>query len=182
MPNRFPWTWPNPFRKDTPERRSGGEYERLLTQALHDAASGSADSAMPGSVATAAGFIARGFAAAEPSGIGAVLYPPSVRSRIAWDLAAYGDSLWQLRNGRLQLVRSYTIRGGTYYHSGVALQDTVHFRVFTGNDGRGYGTLQAGANLYKTAADLERSLRYEARAPTGHILPVGRTDGFEGSR
>ena len=130
--------------------------------------------------AVAATLLCDCFAMAEVSGRHASYFPMDVLQTLAEELVLYGDSVWRVRDGRLDWV------GADNYATNKAGQYWVDGRSYTGRllhvryrmdrmTGRGVSPLGASPLFKNITRQLDRRAEEEAKIPVAHVMPFPQT-------
>lgn len=155
-------------------------YTEIVTQALVDAAAGSAGDGYVHALEIAGGALSRAFTAAQVSGPGAGAFTPWVMAQIGRALIEAGDAIWYKVGMSIRRADNYDIRpDGTYslnLTSGVMELNpnrVVHVRWNVDYDtGRGLGPLTQARQLRLLMQRLEMSMSDELNASVGYLLPI----------
>lgn len=168
-------------------------YTEIVTQALVDAAAGSAGDGYVHALEIAAGALSRAFTAARVSGPGAAAFDPWIMAQIGRTLTECGEAVWYRSGAMIRRADNYDIRtDGTYslnLNSGVMELNprrVVHVRWNVDFDTqRGVGPLTQARQLRQIMQRLEMSMSDELQASVGYLLPIpddGQSDTVENLR
>lgn len=154
-------------------------------------------------VEACAGIWASGFSAAKPSA-GDAMITPAVLARLGRELLLRGQALWiiEVQDGALELVPAsiehvtgsaapstwrYTVKteiptrdGSSAITRSLSADQVVHCRINANPAWQGNSPLGSAGLTAKLAANLERSIGYEAGTVAGYVLPMP-TDGQDDS-
>ena len=169
------------FRRQEPEPEPEQRgYTDVITNALIEA---SADTAADGYLAAleiAAGQLSRAFASASISGAGATAFRVDVMAQIGRSLVEAGEAVWVRQGQRLVRGLQYTILPDGRYQA-----ETPFGQIIVGADRafhatwnldvmsrRGVAPLTTARQLRDLGLKLEGSMRDEAGAAVGYLLPI----------
>ena len=157
-------------------------YTDAITQAIIAAA---ADAAADGYVAgleVAAGQLSRAFASATLEGPEAELLTPEIMAQIGRQLVEHGEAVWFRIGRRLERAIGYTINDRTRAYTlelrnsrsvVVPMDRTLHVRWnVEPTTLRGVAPLATARTLRQLLGKLEVSMRDEANAAVGYLLPM----------
>ena len=166
-------------------------YTELVSQALFDAAAGTANDGYTAALEIASGGLARAFATAKISGVGDVLFNADILAQIGRSLVQGGESIWFRQADQLLRVDNYGLQPSGDYQ--VSLADGPEFVVDPSrvlhvrwswdiNSGRGIGPLQRASTINALMRAIEGSLRDESGIGVGYLLPMPVDPGRDNVR
>jgi len=189
MELRMPWTRSAPAPEPGPDIEDRN-YTDAITDAIVAAAADATASGYVAALEVAAGQLARAFAAARVGGPGAAAFTPDVMAHIGRRLVETGEAVWLRVGRRLRPAESYSISSADLDTYDLALAGgdaravrasrVLHVRWnLDVSSGRGVAPLSTARTLRMLVNRLEGSMRDEAQAAVGYLLPVP-ADGAAG--
>lgn len=168
------------------ERRN---YTQAVTEALLESASVSASTGYVAALEIAAGQMSRAFAAAEPVGRSAVMFPADTLADVGRSLVEAGEAVWFTRAGTLARAETYdidpsgryriTVRGAEFM---LPPERVLHARWNADPaTGRGISPLSNARTLRTLMQRLEDALATESSAAVGYLLPIPTDGGGQGA-
>ena len=185
------------------EARQATVYTDAIVAQIIEQARGNQSEASPlttGPLEIAAGVISRAFASAlvEPDTVGRKIHPSQLAS-IARNMITRGEALAVYNDRELLEIATWTVEGDIFPRSWrykvqidspsgrgkdmvFGHERTLHARYSydPGSPWIGVGPLQRSLNNGQLAANIERSLMYEAGGSVGYLLPIP-ADGNDAS-